>query len=494
MNKLISVREALESPQWLGGMVGGDSFRVMRTLLIAAFGEPLTAEEIVLFTEVTGRTVMPKEPCSELWIIAARRSGKSRIIATICAYLAACVDYRHVLGPGERGILPVLAASMTQARTVFNFVTGIFTEVPRFAALVESITSDTISLKTRVDILRPASFRTIRGFSAIGIIAEECSMWLSDEFGSRNADKEILAAVRPSLATTGGPLFAIGSPHAGRGETWKTFNKHYGPNGSPEILVANGPTRTFNPTIKQSIIDRAYADDPAVAASEWGGQFRNDLESYVAPEVVDACTARGIVIRPYAPQHRYIAHADPSGGGPDSFTLCIGHREGDAAVVDYLLEDRGGKPLDAVARCAEALRQYGLYEVSGDKYAAGFVVDGFAQNDIRYGKAEMTTSEFFAGFLPILNSGKVTLLDNKRLASQLCALERRTNRAGGKDTIGHPVGGHDDLAASVAGLAVRLVGTASRAAPMVVYPFPIYGGVIFDGSGKQAPPWPFAAE
>jgi hypothetical protein len=280
MNKLISVREALESPQWLGGMVGADSFKVMRTLLIAAFGEPLTAEEMVLFTEVTGRVVMPPEPCSELWIIAGRRSGKSRIIATICAYLAACCDYRHVLGPGERGILPVLAASTMQARTVFNFVTGIFADVPRFAALVENVTSDTINLKTRVDVqIRPASFRTIRGFSSVAVIAEECSMWQSDEFGSRNADKEILAAVRPSLATTGGPLFAIGSPHARRGETWKTFNKYYGPNGSPEILVANGPTRTFNPTIKQSVIDRAFADDPAVAASEWGGQFRSDLES-----------------------------------------------------------------------------------------------------------------------------------------------------------------------------------------------------------------------
>jgi hypothetical protein len=196
---------------------------------------------------------------------------------------------------------------------------------------------------------------------------------------------------------------------------------------------------------------------------------------------------------PYDPRHRYIAHADPSGGGADSFTLCIGHKEGDTAVVDLLLEDRGSKPLEAVARCAEALRQYGLYEVSGDKYAAGFVVDGFAQNNIRYDKAEMTTSEFFAGLLPILNSGKVTLLDNKRLASQLCALERRTNRAGGKDTIGHPVGGHDDLAAAVAGLSVRLVGVVSPDALRVIE-FPIYGGVIFDGSGKQAPPWPFAAE
>ena len=62
-------------------------------------------------------------------------------------------------------------------------------------------------------------------------------------------------------------------------------------------------------------------------------------------------------------------------------------------------------------------------------------------------------------FLPILNSRRCQLLDNKRLASQLCSLERRASRVGSKDSIGHPPLGHDDLAAAVAGLMVRLVGT-----------------------------------
>ena len=110
----------------------------------------------------------------------------------------------------------------------------------------------------------------------------------------RNPDREILAAARPCLATTAGALFAIGSPHARKGETFNIYNKHFGANGNPAILVANGPTRLFNPTIKQSIIDRAYEDDPAVAASEWGGLCRNDLESYVSPETVAACTDAGV--------------------------------------------------------------------------------------------------------------------------------------------------------------------------------------------------------
>jgi hypothetical protein len=387
MKKLISLRHALTDNAWLGSMLGSESFATMRVLLIAAMGESLTPAEMEIFTQITNRTEAPSEPVEECWIIAGRRSGKTRAIATIAAYLAGCCDHRAILGPGERGLLPIMAANTLQAGQCYNFIRGIFTSIPRFAALVEQlggrhggITTDTISLKNRIDIqVRPASFRTIRGITAIGVIAEECSMWQSDD--SRNPDREILAAARPCLATTGGALFAIGSPHARKGETWGTYNKHFGPNGNPAILVANGPTRLFNPTIKQSVIDRAYEDDPAVAASEWGGQFRSDLESYVSPEIVDACTVRGVYRLDFVKGVSYIAHADPSGGSHDSFTLAIGHVDGDIGVLDVLLEKR--PPFvsidDVVLEFCAVLREYGLHECVGDRYAAGFTVEAFSQ-------------------------------------------------------------------------------------------------------------------
>jgi hypothetical protein len=54
-----------------------------------------------------------------------------------------------------------------------------------------------------------------------------------------------------------------------------------------------------------------------------------------------------------------------------------------------------------------------------------------------------------------LNSGRAELLDEPRLASQLCGLERRTAR-GGRDSIDHAPGAHDDLANSVAGAVVSV--------------------------------------
>ncbi len=57
----------------------------------------------------------------------------------------------------------------------------------------------------------------------------------------------------------------------------------------------------------------------------------------------------------------------------------------------------------------------------------------------------------------MLNSGRVELLATPRLEVQLCALERRTAR-GGRDSIDHPPGGHDDVANAVAGVLVDLIG------------------------------------
>jgi hypothetical protein len=47
------------------------------------------------------------------------------------------------------------------------------------------------------------------------------------------------------------------------------------------------------------------------------------------------------------------------------------------------------------------------------------------------------------------------LLDNARLISQLCSLQRRTAR-GGRDSIDHAPGAHDDLANCVAGLVAHV--------------------------------------
>jgi len=95
--------------------------------------------------------------------------------------------------------------------------------------------------------------------------------------------------------------------------------------------------------------------------------------------------------------------------------------------------------------------------VVGDRYAGEWPREQFRKRGIAYELAEKTKSDLYRAFLPEVTSGSVELLDEPRMLTQLCALERRTAR-GGRDTIDHPPNGHDDLANATAG-AIALVAT-----------------------------------
>ena len=117
------------------------------------------------------------------------------------------------------------------------------------------------------------------------------------------------------------------------------------------------------------------------------------------------------------------------------FCLAIGHVEDDVGILDLLVEHRPPfSPAIVVEEMAATLGYYHLAEVTGDKFAAGFTVEAFAKCGVNYRYSDRSTSDYFAGFLPILNSRRCQLLDNKRLASQLCSLERRSARGGAKDS------------------------------------------------------------
>src|SRR3974390_1464310 len=135
---------------------------------------------------------------------------------------------------------------------------------------------------------------------------------------SANPDAEILNAVRPGLATTGGPLFMISSPYARKGELWRTFQKHFGAGGDPLILVAQGSSRTFNPTLAQSVVDRALERDASAATAEYLAELRSDIENFVRVEAVEACVVKGLFERAPVRSVQYSAFTDPSGGSQDS--------------------------------------------------------------------------------------------------------------------------------------------------------------------------------
>jgi hypothetical protein len=154
----------------------------------------------------------------------------------------------------------------------------------------------------------------------------------------------------------------------------------------------------------------------------------------------------------------YVGFVDPSGGSADSYTLAVSHREGERVVLDCVRERRPPfNPDDATAEFVAVLRSYRIREVTGDRYGGDWVRQAFGKHHIEYRCSEKPKSELYIDFLPLVNSGRVELLEVSRMATQLLALEWRTAR-GGRDTVDHAPGGHDDLANAAAGACALAAG------------------------------------
>ena len=251
----------------------------------------------------------------------------------------------------------------------------------------------------------------------------------------------------------------ISSPYARKGVLWEAYNRNYGPDGDPRILVAQGSSLDLNPSLPQEEIDHEYKKDPAWASAEYGGVFRTDLESFVSPEIVDACTDPETE-RPYHNAHSYTAFVDPSGGSADSMTMAIAHVEHGIAVLDVVREVIPPfNPSEVVDQFTALMKQYRINRCIGDRYAMTWIVEAFAQCGVTYEHSEENKSQLYGSFLPMLNSRTVALLQHGRLRQQLLALERRTGR--GRDEIDHPRNQHDDVANAVAGALVLAQNGAS---------------------------------
>ena len=311
MKPLIPLRKALSHKNALGQLIDGGSWNTWRVVLLAAMGETLTDEEREIFKSVTGRDQEPRRCVQEFVGVIGRRGGKSRSISLLASYVAGFC--KHNLVPGERGILLVIAADKSQAEISLNYCEAAFRMSPMLSQLVDSRVAHALRLKNNIDIeVRGGDFRRLRGPTYIAVIGDELAFWRDES--SSNPDVEILNAVRPGLATTKGPLFLISSPYARRGVLWDLYNKHYGPQGDPSILVAQGASRTFNPSLSQAVVDRALERDHASASAEYLAQFRTDVKSFVAREVIDAATVPDRKEVPLIEGVNYHAFVDPSGG------------------------------------------------------------------------------------------------------------------------------------------------------------------------------------
>lgn len=495
---MISPSIAIGDPELLGDFFSGGSWAPWRAVLKGAYCELLDERELELFRKVAGRDP-PSRRVRELWIKAGRRAGKDSIASAI-ATVAALEDYRPYLRPGERASILCLACDREQAKIIHRYIAAYFHTKPLLRPLVERETEEGLELTNGVEIIVATnSFRAVRGRTIACVVLDEVAYWRDSE--AANPDTEIYNALVPGLATLpGAMLIGISTPYRRTGLLYQKWVEHYG-KPDDDVLVVGGPSRLFNETLDQRIIDKALERDPEAAAAEWMAEWRSDISDFLDRGLVEAAIDAGIQARP--PRAcRYFAFVDASGGRGDSFACAIAHGEGKDIVLDTLYERRPPfDPTTVVADVAALLKNYSLAEATGDNYGAEWVVEAFARQGVRYLRSDRDRSKIYLDVLPLFTAGRIRLLDNKRLVHQFVTLERHTSRSG-RDSIRHVAGGHDDLANACAG---ALVVAASQAAPALwrrddllvngaPAPLPrrgslLYASAAIDGSGLACLYW-----
>ena len=178
------------------------------------------------------------------------------------------------------------------------------------------------------------------------------------------------------------------------------------------------------------------------------------LRGFITREAVEACITLGTRERPTERKHVYTCFVDPSGGSSDAMTLAIAHTEGKTQILDLIRERKPPfSPEQVTEEFAKIIRSYRCTKVYGDRYGGEWPREQFRKHGVNYEPSEKTKSDLYRDLLPLINSGAVDLLEHDRLVTQLTSLERRTAR-GGRDSIDHAPGSHDDIANAVAGALV----------------------------------------
>jgi hypothetical protein len=331
----VDIDRTLRDKRSLGAALGdARSWSVWFAVLRAAFGLKLTPEQQRLFAQVAGGRAPPTKRVRELWAMVGRKGGKSKMAAAIAVYLALFV--RHKLSRGEKGMVLVLAMSKEQAKVVFDYALAFLSESDALRREIVSATTNEIRLKNGITIATHAnSFRSVRGRTLCAAILDEVAFWRDDS--TATPDTETYSAILPSLLTTHGMLIGISSAYRRTGLLYQKHRDYFGQD-SDDTLVVQGSTQTFNQTVDDVALAAMRAADPIAAPSEWDSTFRVDLASFLGDDLIEAAVEHGRPLElPPRPGIHYKAFVDAAGGtGNDSYTIAIGHKEGEHYIIDVV--------------------------------------------------------------------------------------------------------------------------------------------------------------
>lgn len=202
---------------------------------------------------------------ARLLLNCCRQSGKSTTCATKAVHVA-------VYEPGS--LILMLSPSQRQSGELFKKALAIYRSLGR-PVQAESESALALALENGSRIVSlPGTEATIRAYSAVRLL-------LVDE-ASRVAD-DVIAAVRPMLAVSGGQLIALSTPYGVRGWWYEAWE-----NGGPSWKRVRVPACDCPRISARFLEEERAALGPWFFEQEYGCEFRSAGGQMFTEEMIRA--------------------------------------------------------------------------------------------------------------------------------------------------------------------------------------------------------------
>ena len=362
-----------------------------QTVLKAIYGLALNSEEREIYERATGRSETVLVEQNEATLIVGRRGGKtSKIGATIAIYEA---FRKHHLTKGDRGYVMLIAPAKYQAEIAMRYIRAYLNSSPLLRRYVVVERSDEVELTNGISIVcYPCSCTAVRGVSVICAICDELAFWPHEETAA-NPEEEVLAALRPAMATfVTSKLIKISTPFRKAGLLWREFQQR----AELDHFVWQLPSLEMNPTLQPSLLEQVRKNNEETFRREFLAEFTDQIAAWVVSDVLEACIVRGRMELPRVENAAYVAAIDPAFVHND-FALAVLHKTADGpVVVDRVARWAGTKqaPLGYEWVCGEIARivkEYGIRYVSGDQFCAAVIKQHFDKLGIHYHEHTFST-------------------------------------------------------------------------------------------------------
>lgn len=406
-------------------------------------------------------------------LICGRRFGKSTITAIIAIYCAISTNWKPFLSKTPYATALVMSHSKEFTEEILDIVKEFIKGSPVLTRLINKDRKQTASamnlampfiVDNRIEISQvqikvgAASSKTTRGVAACVVIADEICWWNLDE-NMKESDAKVMKAVRPALKQFGkhGMLIKLSSPAIKLGVLYDEYVADR--NGTlPDTYAVFKAPSWFNTFIPPEEFIEDYLLDPEGFDTEYRANFADSLSNFITPETIDIAVQKGVTFLPCSESKsiKYFAAIDAA-FKKDRFTFSV-VGVSDNRIVQFISKGWEGtrknpvRANDVAAWIKNAIKDYPVDYVGADQFAFQPLKEIFENYGIALEEYTYTNTykkKIYFNLKNLIHRQQLDLLDNEKQTKELKELvvEQSTT---GTIRIGHPAGGSDDYADSLA--------------------------------------------